>query len=361
MELYDARMGERKRAILKAIIEAHIQYGEPVGSKYLADHANVTCSPATIRNEMAELEALGYLEQPHTSSGRVPSEQGYRFYVDSLVQDYKITTLEAQQISSMLHAKLSEIDKILEQATKVASAMTNYTALAVKAASASTTVTRFDTIYLDEHTFLLVMIPSQGAPKTKTVKVSLPITPEDASSLCRAMNFHLVGVPVGRMTLPVMMAVAETAGVNETVVNAAMRAVYEVLTEAEGGTIQVGGVDHLLSYPEYSDVETLRQMLSMFEKKDDLIAALRGDGKTVGDDVRVIIGSENPMDVMSNSALVLKNVRVGGQVIGTIGIIGPCRMDYSKVIALVDRLSDGINQMLGDNRLLGSGDKPDGH
>ena len=261
----------------------------------------------------------------------------------------------------MLHAKLSEIDKILEQATKVASAMTNYTALAVKAASASTTVTRFDTIYLDEHTFLLVMIPSQGAPKTKTVKVSLPITPEDASSLCRAMNFHLVGVPVGRMTLPVMMAVAETAGVNETVVNAAMRAVYEVLTEAEGGTIQVGGVDHLLSYPEYSDVETLRQMLSMFEKKDDLIAALRGDGKTVGDDVRVIIGSENPMDVMSNSALVLKNVRVGGQVIGTIGIIGPCRMDYSKVIALVDRLSDGINQMLGDNRLLGSGDKPDGH
>jgi len=137
MELYDARMGERKRAILKAIIEAHIQYGEPVGSKYLADHANITCSPATIRNEMAELEALGYLEQPHTSSGRVPSEQGYRFYVDSLIQDYKITTLEAQQISSMLHAKLSEIDKILEQATKVASSMTNYTALAVKAAAAS--------------------------------------------------------------------------------------------------------------------------------------------------------------------------------------------------------------------------------
>ena len=356
MELYDARMGERKRAILKAIIEAHIQYGEPVGSKYLADHAGVTCSPATIRNEMAELEALGYLEQPHTSSGRVPSEQGYRFYVDSLIQDYKITTLEAQQISSMLHAKLSEIDKILEQAAKVASTMTNYTALAVKAASTAMTVNRFETIYLDEFTFLLVMLTSQGAPKTKTVKVPMPVTAEEIQGLCRAMNHHLAGVPAERMVLPVMMAVAESSGVNETVVNAAMRAVYEVLSEAEGGTLKFGGVDHLLRYPEYSDMEKLKKMLSMFEKKDDLIAALKSDSGSANDDVRVIIGSENSVDVMSNSALVLKNVRVGGQIVGTIGIIGPCRMDYSKVIALVDRLSDGINEMLGGN-LLGDGRK----
>ena len=110
MELYDARMGERKRAILKAIIEAHIQYGEPVGSKYLADHANVTCSPATIRNEMAELEALGYLEQPHTSSGRVPSELGYRFYVDSLIEHYVMTTNEIAQINDLLRSKMGELD-----------------------------------------------------------------------------------------------------------------------------------------------------------------------------------------------------------------------------------------------------------
>ena len=146
MTLHIGELGERKKAILKAIIEAHIKYGEPVGSKYLAGNADINCSPATIRNEMAELESLGYLEQPHTSSGRIPSEQGYRFYVDSLVQDYKITTMEAQQISSMLHAKLSEIDKILEQAARVASSMTNYTALAVKTSSSSLTVSRFEAV-----------------------------------------------------------------------------------------------------------------------------------------------------------------------------------------------------------------------
>ena len=171
MDFNRNELSERKKLILKAIIDAHINMGEPVGSKYLTQNKQITYSSATIRNEMAELEDMGYLEQPHTSAGRVPSELGYRFYVDSLIQRYRMTASEINELRSMLRAKITELDGILAQATKIASALTHYTALSVKPRETQICVSRFETIFLDSRNFILVMIISHGVVKTKYIKL----------------------------------------------------------------------------------------------------------------------------------------------------------------------------------------------
>ena len=163
-------LSERKKLILKAIIDAHIAGGEPVGSKYLVESKQIACSSATIRNEMAELEAMGYLEQPHASAGRVPSERGYRFYVDSLIEHYAMTAREIGQINQLLQSKMAELDQILLTASRVASNLTNYTGFAVKPGTSSVNVRRFDVVFLDERTFILVMVASGGQVKTRTLR-----------------------------------------------------------------------------------------------------------------------------------------------------------------------------------------------
>ena len=164
-------LSERKKLILKAIVDAHIADGEPVGSKYLMENKQIPCSSATIRNEMAELEAMGYLEQPHTSAGRVPSERGYRFYVDSLVEHYAMTAREIYQINELLQAKMAELDQILLTASKVASNLTNYTAMAIKPKSSRAAIRRFDAVYMDEKSFILVLVASGNRVKTKNVRL----------------------------------------------------------------------------------------------------------------------------------------------------------------------------------------------
>ena len=178
-----SELSDRKKLILKAIVEAHIEGGEPVGSKYIMQNNLLTCSSATIRNEMAELEQLGYLQQPHTSAGRVTSEKGYRFYVDSLVAQYARTTREVSQINQIMKIKMSEIDQILETASKLASSMTNYTGIAIKPRAASVTMQKFEMIPIDKNHFVMVMITSGGAVKTKKVTASATVSEQALKKL----------------------------------------------------------------------------------------------------------------------------------------------------------------------------------
>ena len=197
-------LSERKRLILKAIVEAHISYGEPVGSKYLAADRQLTCSSATIRNEMAELEELGYLEQPHTSAGRVPSELGYRFYVDALLEQYRMTKSEIEQINRTLQRKMGELDQILSDASRLASSFTNYTGIAFKPRSVKTEIVRFESAFVDEHHFVLLMIAADGLVKTKNIHVSFRLSASALRRVTDLLNRHLAGVPSDRISLSVI-------------------------------------------------------------------------------------------------------------------------------------------------------------
>jgi len=344
MDFDNAELSERKKLILKAIVEEHIKNGEPVGSKYLTQEANIPYSPATIRNEMAELEDLGYLEQPHTSAGRVPSELGYRFYVDSLVQQYDMSTKEAEDLNKMLSSKMSEIDNILENARKVASAMTNYTALSVRARPNDITIKKYETVYLTNRSFILIMISSLGnSVKTKNINVPFDIDSEIVRQLSLVLNEFLSGVSVDKINVPMIMQMEERMTDCKEIVGIVVKSIYETMNEL-GSEVEVEGLNHLLEYPEFKNLDKLQKMISAFEEKSDIVNAVQNIDQT-DDETKIFIGSENMVKIMNNSTMIYKNLKMGGKTIGAIAIVGPCRMDYSKVLATIDKLSEEINQM----------------
>ena len=338
-------LSPRKQCILKAIIDAYITYGEPVGSKYLAENQQLSCSSATIRNEMAELEALGLLEQPHTSAGRIPSELGYRYYVNSLLEQYRMTSGEIDTITESLETKLAEMDQLLSEASRIAAAATNYTGIAVKRRETTATVSRFESVRVDAYRMVLVMLMTGGAAVTRSLTTPLPMTEEEQARLIALMNEKLAGVPAESFSLPLIGEIEHGMGRLGVLVSPIVRKVYEAILEADKPHTAVEGVNHLLQYPEYSDRETLRSLLHVLENKEELRSLVPLE-EGEGEGINVCIGSENTVKVMKNSTLVYHSIRRDGRVIGAIGVIGPRRMDYSRVIDVIERLAARIDDML---------------
>ena len=349
MSDFDRELTPRKKQILKAVVEAHIAAGEPVGSKFLVQSNLLSCSSATIRNEMAELEEMGYLEQPHTSAGRVPSELGYRFYVDSLLAHYAMTTKEIDQINSLLKIKMGELDKILEVASKVASNVTNYTGIAIKPRQSLVKVLKYEIVGIDLRQFAIVMILSTGAIKTKKVKVSFDVDEILLPRLAGALNTYLTGLCANEITLSSVMNLERELGDAPLFVNATVKAIYETMSEMDGGELHYSGLNHLLRYPEYSDVNKFGEIINTFEEKDQFLDLISGGNE---EDISVLIGSENSVKVMSDSAIVFKQIKKDGKTIGAIGVVGPRRMDYARVLATLNELGDNISDLIEDKRLL---------
>lgn len=345
-------LSERKKQILKAIVESHINLGEPVGSKYLTKTKQLTCSSATIRNEMAELEEMGYLEQLHASSGRVPSELGYRFYVDSLVEHYSMTSKEINQINQLLRSKVAELDQILYAASKLASSLTNCTGIAVKPKTTSIRIKRFEPVFIDGNNLLLVMIVSDGSVKTKYVNVTVSIDKETVESLAAALNEHMTDLCANQITLQQIVALENAMPVNHELVNTVMKVIYETMSEIDGGEVKFSGVNRLLQYREYSDPEKLGELLGVIESKEEILDLVSDSS---ADDVSVLIGSECSVKVMDQSALIFKPIKINGNMLGAIGILGPLRMDYSKAVATIESISDNINDIICKNSKLLSG------
>ncbi len=354
----ERELSERKKQILKAIVDAHIEGGGPVGSKAILQAGGMNCSSATIRNEMAELEEMGYLEQPHASAGRVPSELGYRFYVDSLIEHYAMTTHEIAQINNLLRAKMGELDQILSAASHLASNLTNYTGIAIQPRTGAVNIAKFEGIYLEPSHFILVAVASNGAVKTKHIHTDFKVLPESVSRLAESLNAMLAGLSAERITLPIIMELETRMGADSGMIGPVMKVVYDLLSELDAGAVQVAGIDHLLQYPEYSDTAQFRELLGALEKKDDildLVSTTGGEG-----DINVLIGSESRVKVMNNSALVFKPIVKDGQTLGAIGVLGPRRMDYAKVLATLEGLSGNIENLILPNKQLHNGGESDG-
>lgn len=338
-------LSERKKLILKAIIDAHIENGEPVGSKFLTQNKQISCSSATVRNEMAELEAMGFLEQPHTSAGRVPSEAGYRLYVDSLIDRYNLTQSEIEELRTTLRQKQNELDSIMQTAVALASKLTNYTALSIRPRQVRITVQKYELMRLDERTVVLIMLIG-SAVKTKYIRSNRIITNDAAVTLSRVLNEKATCITPGEITMPLLMEMERMMGEFDYLVSPVVKAICETLSVFDGGEIRFEGINRLLSYPEYYDMDRLRDMLALFEKKDTLLELLSGETQT-GGGVHVYIGRENLVKVMDNSTLIFKPILNGGKTVGAIGIIGPTRMNYRRVIATIDMLTNGISDSLG--------------
>ena len=342
----DPRLTARQIQILKAIVDAHIEGGEPVGSKYLSETESINCSPATIRNEMASLEQMGYLLQPHTSAGRIPSELAYRLYVDALIGQYTQTKNEIDEINDRLKYKLTEMDQILSEASRLAASFTDYTGIAFKSGAGKARIRRFNVVYLGPRDFLLVMSFDAEVVKSKTVHVGVSIDEDMIRRLGEALNIYLVNLTTDEMSMPIIVKIEALMGVGGTIVHPAMKAIYEAMNELDSADIKLDGITKLLQYPEYSDVTKLRGLLGVLEEKDKLMDVIAAN--TSNDDgIHVYIGTENDSDVMKGTTLILKNINLGNSQFA-VGVIGPKRMNYSKVIDMISRLATGIDRMLSD-------------
>lgn len=346
--MYGKELSDRKKMILKTIIEAHITEGDPVGSKYILENTALTCSSATIRNEMAELEALGYLEQPHTSAGRIPSVSGYRFYVDYLMNRYAMTQYEIAQINGVLKNKLLEVDSILELASRVASNLTNYTGIALKPSRSILTVTRYDIVFIDEHSFILIMMLSSTEVKSRRFSSAGAFTTDMAERISLALNKNLTNITADEITLSAMMKTESDAGDDcQADIDVIVRYICKSLGEGNSANVRLSGLNHFLEYPEYSDSEKLRALLGRIESSGDDLSRLVDDN---GEEAKIYIGSESTIEEMGNSALVFKPIKINGKTVGAIGVIGPLRMDYGKVLATIDGLTGNISDIMSGGR-----------
>jgi heat-inducible transcriptional repressor len=342
----DPRLSQRQIQILKAVVDAHINNGEPVGSKYLSETDAFNCSPATIRNEMASLEQMGYLVQPHTSAGRVPSELAYRLYVDALIGQYSQTKFEIDEINERLRYKLTEMDKILSEASRLAASFTDYTGIAFKSSAGKARIHRFNGVYLGPRDFILVMYLDGDVVKSKTVHAPIVLKEETVRRFTEALNIYLVNLTADEMSMPLIIKIESIMGSYRDIVHPAMKAIYEAMNELDSADIKLDGITKLLQYPEYSDVTKLRSLLGVLEEKDKLMDVISANNSP-DNDIHVYIGTENDSDVMKDTTLIFKNISLGNSQFA-VGVIGPKRMNYSKVIDMINRLANGIDRMLSD-------------
>ncbi len=327
-------LSQRKKLILRSVIESHIATGEPIGSKALMTKSDIPYSSATIRNEMADLENMGYLIQPHTSAGRVPTRLGYRFYVDALMENYQLTATEIISLNNIIRNKMGELDSILKSASKLIASMTNYTTVAVQSAYGAPTVAQYSYMLLGDNAFLLVMRMSDESVSTKHIRTELTLNDSVLQRLTVILNTSFVGIASDGITLPMMMQAETEMGEAGALIAPVVKAIYETIGKTEEADINFEGLNKLLEYPEFSNVEQMRRVIGMVEKKDDFMKIIEGADD---DKVNIFIGHDGKL--VDNSAFVFKTIKVGGKAVGAIGVFGPSRMDYSKVISTVEYLS----------------------
>ena len=345
----DSRLTPRKMQILKAIVDAHIAGGEPVGSKYLSQDDNITCSPATIRNEMAELEEMGYLLQPHTSAGRVPSELAYRYYVDALVHQYSNTRAEIDEINDALRYKLGEMDEILSEVSRLAASFTDYTGIAFKPGVGKVRIVQFKSVLLSARDFLLIMTFEGDIIKTKNIHLPFTIGEDILRRFTEALNIYLVNLPSDSITMPTIMKLEAIMGSVGAIVHPTIKAIYETMNELDTADVKLDGITKLLQYPEYSDISDFRNLMGMLEEKDKFLDVISRETSDAND-IHVYIGTESESDAMRNTALIFKKVNIGGKELA-VGVIGPKRMNYSKVIEMLNGLASGIDRLFGEAAL----------
>jgi len=338
---------ERKKKILRAIVDCYIQTAEPVGSKAIAAMPGMDVSSATVRNEMADLTELGYLEQPHTSSGRIPSPAGYRLYVDELMEGYRLSTDEAANLTQAMELKLQQFDQAMSQVGKLISQLTNLPAYAVAGRSGSEPVVRkFELLDGGAGSFILVLLTSDDAVSNKLIKLPLKLEEQDLRLLSSVLNAGLSGLTEAQIGPEVLDRVAGAAGAAAGLVPIVVDFTLETLRARRQGAVYLTGLTRLLGQPEYQDVEKAREVLSTLD--EEMIANLPAptDGP-----VQILVGPENIARELKDTSVVMTRFDIGDGMQGMIGVVGPQRMDYAQVTARLSYFAESLGRMFGKNEL----------
>ena len=342
-------IGARKQKILKAIIRAYATTGEPVGSKALCEHLDITLSPATIRNEMVELVGLGLLEQPHTSAGRIPTQLAYRYYIDQLMTETDIDPEVRRYMDSILADISDNPDRILEEAPNLLAQITRYAAAATTPASEKALIKSIQIMPTGRRTALIILVTSSGVLGNKLFRCDFDLTPELLRVISRILSERVSGVPIASITPAFVQTLAASLSDMALLLSPVLMAVYDAVREVSESEIRLGGQFNLLSLREFGG-ENAKHLFEFLEKRNELARLLSQQRSGIHVLMGPDIGRPGPADL----SIVTAHYSLGGQNRGTIAVIGPSRMDYPAIVASLGYLASAIGKLLSD--LLGDGD-----
>ena len=337
-------LSDRKKKVLRTVVDLYIRTAEPVGSKAIAAMPDMDYSSATIRNELAELTSMGYLEQPHTSAGRVPSPAGYRLYVDELMQNYRISLDEAQSLNKNMGLKVQELDKLLGQVGKMVSQATDLPAYTVAKRQGGATVKRFELLSAEAHSFILVVMLSNEVVKNKLIKLPVTVSEADLKVLSAVLNATLTGLGPEAITPELLTRITANAGAAGSLVPIIVDFVTELLHQQTGSEVFLTGQMKLLGQPEYQDVSKAKELLSTLD--EDMIAELPALADAQ-QGVQILVGPENVAKELKDTSVVMTKFDIGDGMEGMIGVVGPTRMDYAKVTARLSYFAESLGRMFG--------------
>ncbi len=331
---------ERKKKVLRSVVELYIRTAEPVGSKAITELPDMNYSSATIRNEMADLTTMGYLEQPHTSAGRIPAAAGYRLYVDELMADYRLSLDETQSINSAIEEKMERVDRMLEKVAKLVSQATDLPAISVASRHGSATVKRYELILAGENSVILVVMLSDEQVVNKLIKLPVRVQPGDLQMLSAVLNAAMTDLT--EFTPELLQRVMDAARPASALVPVIVEFATETLRNHGSTNMAVAGQMRLLGQPEYQDVNKAQKVMSSLDEEAlaNLPAIMQNQNGT-----KVLVGPENVAQELKDSSVVMTKFDIGDGMQGMIGVVGPTRMDYAKVTARLSYFAESLSKM----------------
>lgn len=336
-------LDERKRRILQAIVEDYILTAEPVGSRTIARKHDLKISPATVRNEMADLELLGYLEQPHTSAGRIPSAQGYRFYVDCLLSPHKISDNDIAMINHWYEVKARRIEEVFQETAKILSRMTRNISLVSAPQTAKCAFKYLQFLPFDDNRVIVLVVTDTGLVENKLLEIPEGTSLEDLQQIASVLNNSLAGLSFDQIQHSLLKEIKRHVVPDPLLVENAIEIIRQVIYGDKNRKVYLGGTTQLLDQPEFRDVEKVKGLLHVLEEEKILFDIL---GVNDNDGVIVTIGGENKYSGIKDCSMVQATYRVDGQVIGAIAILGPTRMEYARIMSVLEFMHSHLGEIL---------------
>ena len=335
-------LGKRKEMILSAIVEQYIKSGEPIGSKFLMDALPISVSSATIRNEMSELHEMGLLEQPHTSAGRIPSQAGYRYYIDNLMNRAELSENERDLIRNELERSMGSPDKLLEKAGEMLAKLTGCAAIATTPTDEEAVIKHIEIMPVDTRIAMIVMMTSSGIIKNGICKVETELTKDMVQCFYDIVNECFIGRPVSDVGTVMIQTLVASLGSNALAMSPLFVVLADIANQALQAEIRLEGEQNLLHHREFGN--NAYEMMQFFDEKDKLERALSNSKNPL----EVIIGKENMYRQLENTSMIVARYNIQGKDGGAIGIIGPTRLDYAKLIPSVEYLTEIVGKLLTD-------------
>lgn len=340
----------RKMRILQAIIDDYIMTATPVGSRTIAKRADIGFSPATIRNEMADLEEMGYLDQPHTSAGRVPSDKAYRLYVNSIMQRAKLSEAEVRYIRDHYSRRLDEVDEVVKQTAWVLSSITKYTSMVLAPQLHAIKLKYIHLVPVAEDKALVIIVTDAGMTRDSIIRIPPGMASDALERLGRTLTARFANCRLDEITLAQFNELSSEVAQQRAFFDEMLRSVRRSMAKG-GRSVELSGATNILNYPEYSDMDRARALLTAIEEKDLLYRVLT---EATNVEFSVRIGSENEDESIQDCSVVTATYKIGSNPIGSFGVIGPTRMDYARVLAMLGligrSLSDVLTNMFEEER-----------